>query len=183
MKQKELVTLAGGCFWCTEAIFKRIKGVLEVTSGYTGGHLDNPSYTQVTSGDTGHAEAIQIVIDPEIISYEKILDIFWHLHDPTTLNQQGADKGTQYRSVILYHNDQQKIIAEQSKKAIEMSKYYSDPIVTEIQPFQKFYKAEDYHQNYFDVNPSQSYCSLVIDPKIKKLIELYNADIKEDFLS
>jgi len=140
----EVATLAGGCFWCTEAIFKRLKGVESVVSGYAGGDMDNPTYEPVSSGETGHAEAIQITFDPKIISYEKILDVFWHLHDPTTLNRQGADVGTQYRSMIFYHNNQQKRIAKQSKNKVEKSGMYKDPIVTQIVPFRTFYKAEDY---------------------------------------
>lgn len=181
MQQIEKATLAGGCFWCTEAIFKRINGITKVTSGYTGGQRPDPTYAQVSTGVTGHTEAIQLEFDPEVISYTKILDIFWHLVDPTTLNQQGADVGTQYRSVILYHNEQQRDLAEKSRQSMEESKYYSSPIVTEIGPLQTFYSAEDYHQNYFDNNPAQPYCSLVINPKIQKLVELYNADVKEEY--
>lgn len=165
----EMATLAGGCFWCTEAIFKRLKGVSEVISGYAGGETDNPSYDDISSGKTGHAEVIQITFDPQIISFEKLLDVFWHLHDPTTLNRQGADVGTQYRSVIFYHNDEQKRIAEQSKKKVEEAGMYKDLIVTKIEPFKNFYKAEGYHQNYYQRNYPQPYCEIVIDPKIKKL--------------
>lgn len=174
----ETTTLAGGCFWCTEAIFKRIKGVTEVTSGYSGGEIDSPNYETVSSGKTNHAEAIQIKFDPQIISFEKILEIFWHLIDPTTLNKQGADVGTQYRSVIFYMNDTQKKTAEKSKKKADESGVYKDPIVTKIEPFKAFFKAEDYHQNYFDRNSDQSYCQLIINPKIDKLTQEFNEYVK-----
>jgi len=163
----ELATLGGGCFWCIEAVFERLPGVKAVTSGYAGGHLENPSYEQVCSHDTGHAEAIQIEFDPEQISYEKLLDLFWQAHDPTTLNRQGADVGPQYRSVIFYDGDGQKVAAEKSKAAAQ--KLFSKPIVTEIAPLTQFYKAEGYHQDYFRNNPDASYCRLVIWPKLKKL--------------
>lgn len=167
----ETATLAGGCFWCTEAIFKRLKGVTSVVPGYAGGEKPNPSYDEVCSGTTGHAEAIQIQFDPSIISYDKILDVFWHLHDPTALNQQGNDIGAQYRSAIFYHNEKQKRIAEESKEELEKSEAFNMPIVTQIVPFTNFYKAENYHQNYYDQNKSASYCQIVIDPKIQKLIK------------
>lgn len=174
----ETATLAGGCFWCTEAIFKKLKGVIAVTSGYSGGDPpaggENPSYEEVNLGNTGHAESIQIIFDPEIISFEKILEVFWHLIDPTTLNQQGADIGTQYRSVIFYHNDKQKKIAQDSKIKTDKSSMYSQPIVTKIEPFKGFYLAEEYHQNYFERNSYQPYCQLVINPKIDKLIKEFN---------
>ncbi|MBI2442367.1 MAG: peptide-methionine (S)-S-oxide reductase MsrA [Candidatus Levybacteria bacterium] len=181
-KQPQLATLAGGCFWCTEAIFQRIKGVLSVVSGYAGGKTENPTYEAVSSGSTGHAEAVQVTFDKTIISYEKLLDIFWHLVDPTTLNRQGADTGTQYRSAILYHSEEQKRIAIESKEKTENSGMYKNPIVTEIIPFTKFYKAEEYHQNFYNANQNYGYCSLVINPKIEKLIELYNKDVKEEYL-
>ena len=169
----ETATLAGGCFWCMEAIFKRLKGVKKVVSGYTGGNMEKPSYEQVSSGSTGHAEAIQITFDPKIITYKKLLDVFWHLIDPTTLNKQGADVGEQYRSVIFYHDEKQKKEAEESKKKLEESKYYQDPIVTKIEPFTNFYPAEDYHQNYYENHADQPYCKIVIDPKIQKLMLNY----------
>ncbi|TSC88323.1 MAG: peptide-methionine (S)-S-oxide reductase [Microgenomates group bacterium Gr01-1014_7] len=166
----ETVTFGGGCFWCTEAIFKRLKGVKSVVSGYAGGTTENPTYMQVSSGNTGHAEAIQIKFDPEIISFEKLLEVFFATHDPTTLNQQGADVGTQYRSVIFYHNDSKKQIAE---KKIKPS------FVTQIEPYKNFYPAEDYHQNYYDRNKDQNpYCTLVIDPKIQKLMKDFKKDLK-----
>lgn len=172
-------TIAGGCFWCTQAVFKRLKGVKEVIAGYAGGTTDKPNYDNVLEGNTGHAESIQIKFDPEIISFEKILQIFWHLIDPTTLNQQGADIGTQYRSAIFYHNEEQKNIAESSKKKAEQEKLYKDPIVTKIEPFTNFYSAEEYHQDYFDKNPNKPYCQLVINPKIDKLIQQFGKDIKD----
>ncbi len=177
----ELATLAGGCFWCTEAIFKRLKGVTAVLPGYAGGKIEHPSYDQVSMGNTGHAEAIQIEFDPEQIPYEKILDIFWHTHNPTTLNQQGNDIGTQYRSVIFYHTDEQKKTAEASKKAIEEEGVYKDPIVTTIEPFTTFYEAENYHKDYYDRNKQAPYCNFVIDPKIHKLLEKYGKDVKEEY--
>ncbi len=175
-------TFAGGCFWCTEAIFKRLKGVTDIMSGYSGGSKENPSYTAVSTGTTGHAEAIQLTFDPNIISYSHLLDIFWATHDPTTLNKQGADVGTQYRSVIFYHDEDQKRVAEESKDTMETSGKLSDKIVTEIVPYTTFYKAEDYHQNYYDQNQGATYCSLVIDPKIQKLITQFNSDVKEEYL-
>jgi len=163
----EVATYGGGCFWCMEAVFQRIPGVTAVTSGYAGGRTENPTYQQVCSGDTGHAEVIQLQFDPQKISYEKLLDFFWEAHDPTTLNRQGHDEGTQYRSVILYSNDAQKAAAEKSKT--EAQKRFKGKIVTEIVPLKKFYKAEDYHQNYYNNNPNQRYCSINIAPKIEKL--------------
>lgn len=177
----ETATFAGGCFWCTEAIFKRLKGVADVVSGYSGGIIDDPSYSIVSSGTSGHAEAVQIHYDPKIIAYSTLLDIFWATHNPTTLNQQGADIGPQYRSAILYHNDAQKEEAENSKKNLEKSEKYSNPIVTEIVPFKKFYTAEEYHQNYYDANPTYPYCSVVIDPKIKKLLKEFGNEVKEEY--
>lgn len=167
----ETATIAGGCFWCTEAIFQRLKGVNSVTPGYTGGTVKNPTYEQVCSGNTGHAEAIQIKFDPEIISYEKLLEVFFKLHDPTTLNRQGNDTGTQYRSSIFYHSPDQKKTAEKLKS--EMQKLYKDKIVTEIVPFKEFYEAENYHKNYYENYKSQPYCQLIIDPKITKLYKLF----------
>lgn len=177
----EKATFAGGCFWCTEAIFKRLKGVTDIMSGYSGGTKVSPSYTAVSTGTTGHAEAIQLTFDPSIISYSHLLDIFWATHDPTTLNRQGADVGTQYRSAIFYHDANQKKEAENSMAEIEKSGKLKSQIVTEIVPFENFYKAEDYHQNYYDLNQGATYCSLVIDPKVQKLISQFNADIKEEY--
>lgn len=164
----ETVTLGGGCFWCVEAIYQDVIGVKSVVSGYAGGATDNPTYQQICTGTTGHAEVVQITFDPEIISFEEILYIFWRTHDPTTLNRQGADVGTQYRSVILYHNDEQKTIAEKSKQETDASGLWSNPIVTEISPFTVFYTGEKYHQNYYKDNPNQPYCMAVIDPKVRK---------------
>lgn len=179
----EIATLAGGCFWCTEAIFRRLKGVESVVSGYSGGRRENPSYEQVSTGATGHAEAIQIEFDPSVISYEKLLEIFFHLHDPTTINMQGADEGTQYRSVIFYHSEEQKNIAEKVRDEIADSGYYKDPLVTEIVPFEAFYTAEEYHQEYYDNNKNQGYCSYVISPKIHKLLKEYKKEVKEEYLT
>jgi peptide-methionine (S)-S-oxide reductase len=162
----ELATLGGGCFWCTEAIFQMLPGVKSVTSGYAGGHTENPTYEQVCLGATGHAEVIQIEFDPQKVSYEKILGTFWEAHDPTTLNRQGADHGTQYRSIILYNSPEQKTTAEKSKAAAQKS--FPVSIVTEIVPLKKFYKGEGYHQNYYRSNPNQGYCRAVIRPKVEK---------------
>jgi peptide-methionine (S)-S-oxide reductase len=179
----ETATLAGGCFWCTEAVFKRLKGVESAVSGYCGGQMDKPNYEQVASGQSGHAEAIQIKFDPKIISFEHLLDIFWATHDPTTLNKQGADEGTQYRSSIFYHNEEQKGVAEKSKAKMEASGQLYNKIVTEIVPFEKFYTAEEYHQDFYDTfKGANSYCSIVIDPKVKKLLDQFNDDVKEEYL-
>jgi peptide-methionine (S)-S-oxide reductase len=167
MNKTEVATLGGGCFWCLEAVFERISGVKTVTSGYAGGTVANPTYKQVCTGTTGHAEVVQVEFDPSVVTYAEVLHTFWECHDPTTLDRQGPDAGTQYRSVIFYHNDQQKMIAEKSRS--EAQKEFSDPIVTEIQPLKAFYKAEDYHQQYFDNNQNAPYCSFVIKPKLKKL--------------
>lgn len=162
----DTATLGGGCFWCTEAIFQMLPGVKSVSSGYAGGTLDNPTYKEVCGGATGHAEVIQVEFDPHVVSYEKILATFWEAHDPTTLNRQGADSGTQYRSIILYNSEAQKAAAEKSKA--EAQKHFDKPIVTEIVPLKKFYKAEGYHQDYYRSNPNQPYCRFVIQPKVEK---------------
>ena len=175
----ETATLGGGCFWCTEAIFKRLKGVTSVVSGYAGGIVENPSYEKVSEGSTEHAESIQIQFDPSIISYEKILEVFWATHDPTTLNRQGADVGTQYRSVIFYNSEKQKEIALRSKAEMQKSGKFKDNIVTQIVPLDKFYQAEDYHQNFYDRNKSYPYCQIVISPKIQKLLAEFKKDIKD----
>ena len=181
MENVEIATLANGCFWCTEAIFKRLKGVISVNSGYAGGRIENPSYEQVCEGTTGHVESLQIEFDPKIISFDKILEVFWHTHDPTTLNRQGNDVGTQYKSAIFYHNEKQKQEALKSKENLEKEGYYKDPIVTEITPFTNFYKAESYHKDYYDRNKEYPYCKFIIDPKIKKLMEKYSDDVKEEY--
>lgn len=177
----EKATLAGGCFWCTEAIFKRLKGVSSVFPGYAASQVENPSYREVCSGKTGAAEAIQITYDPSVISYQTLLEVFWHLHDPTTLNRQGNDIGTQYRSAIYYHNDEQKQIALASKETLEKSGTYKKPVVTEIAPFTNFYAAEDYHKDYYDSNHSVPYCTFVIDPKVQKLLKEYSHSIKDEY--
>lgn len=178
----ETATLANGCFWCTEAIFKRVKGVESVTSGYTGGHMKNPSYYDVTSGETGHAESLEVKFDPNIISYDRILDIFFATHDPTELNRQGNDIGIQYRSAIFYHDDGQKEIAEKKIKQLTDEKRYEDPIVTEIKPFSTFYPAEEFHKDYYDTNRNiNAYCRVVIDPKIQKLLTSFKEDVKEEY--
>jgi peptide-methionine (S)-S-oxide reductase len=173
----ELATLGGGCFWCVEAIFQDLKGVSKVESGYSGGNVSHPTYREVCSGLTGHAEVIQVTFDPAVISFKEILEIFFTVHDPTTLNRQGADTGTQYRSVIFYHSPEQKAVAEEVKTS--MQAIWDDPIVTEIAAFSKFYKAEDYHQNYYKDNPNQPYCSIVIAPKVKKFREKYQEKLKQ----
>jgi peptide-methionine (S)-S-oxide reductase len=162
----EIATLGGGCFWCTEAEFQMLPGVISVTSGYAGGTKENPTYKEVCTGETGHAEVIQIVYDPKVVSYEKLLETFWEVHDPTTLNRQGPDSGTQYRSIILYSNEAQKAAAEKSKAMAQ--KHFKQPIVTEIVPLTKFYPSEDYHHDYYRTHPNQPYCRMVIRPKVEK---------------
>ena len=162
-------TLGAGCFWCIEAVFQNLKGVQSVVSGYTGGQVENPTYEQISTGTTGHAEVAQIKFDPEMISFEDLLYVFWRTHDPTTLNRQGADVGTQYRSAIFFDSEEQKEIAEKSKAKTDASDLWPEPIVTEISQLDKFYKAEEYHQDYYKLNSNQPYCRLVIDPKIRKL--------------
>jgi len=174
----EIATLGEGCFWGSEAIFQRLKGVIKVESGYSGGNVPNPSYEAVCTGKTGHAEVVQITFDPLIISYKELLEIFFSTHDPTTLNRQGADVGTQYRSVIFYHNDEQRKTAEKLKEELNKSKIWENPIVTEISPFKNFYKAEDYHQNYYNNNSHQPYCSFVISPKLEKLKKYFKSKLK-----
>jgi peptide-methionine (S)-S-oxide reductase len=173
-------TLAGGCFWCLEAVFDQVKGVESVESGYIGGEVQNPSYRQVCNGDTGHAEAVQIKYDGNVVSYQDLLNIFFGIHDPTTLNRQGADVGTQYRSAIFYHNEDQKSIAEKLIKDLEMQKIFDNPIVTEVVPAEKFYVAEDYHQEYFARNPYQPYCMAVVSPKVSKFRKHYQDLLKKE---
>ena len=164
----ETATLAGGCFWCVEAVYDDLKGVEDVVSGYSGGRTENPTYRQVCDGDTGHAEVIQIKFDPNAISFKDVLHVFFSVHDPTTLNRQGNDIGTQYRSAIFYHSDEQKRIAEETIREVAEEGVYDDPIVTEVVPFEKFWPAEDYHQEYFENNPNQPYCAAVVAPKVAK---------------
>lgn len=173
-KQKqEEITLGGGCFWCIEAVFEELEGVENVVSGYAGGNIANPTYREVTSGRTGHAEVCKITFSPEIISLEKLLDVFFTMHNPTTLNRQGADVGTQYRSIILYGNQEQKAIAQKTLDKWKESDYWEDPIVTELEPLKAFYKAEITHQDYFKNNPNAPYCSFVVKPKVKKLKQTF----------
>ena len=173
-----MATLGGGCFWCTEAVFSALKGVVKVESGYSGGTVANPSYEQVCTGRTGHAEATQITFDPEVISYKEILETFFTVHDPTTLNRQGGDVGAQYRSVIFYHNNEQRAVAEQVIKEITSAGIWDAPIVTQVEPLKAFYKAEDYHQQYFENNQRQQYCQIVIAPKVMKFREHYRNRLK-----
>lgn len=177
MDKYEQITLGAGCFWCVEAIFQELIGVKSVVSGYSGGEVPNPSYREVVSGTTGHAEVVQITFDPGLISADLILKVFWSTHDPTTLNRQGADVGTQYRSAIFYHNEEQRALAKKSKNEVA-TELWDDPIVTEITPFRSFYEAESYHQNYFANNPYQGYCRVVINPKLKKFREQFEGYLK-----
>lgn len=178
-KNLETAVLGGGCFWCTEAVFARLNGVEEVIPGYSGGDIENPSYEQVTTGRTNHAESIKITFDSEKISFEQILEVFFATHDPTTLNRQGADVGTQYRSVIFYLDEKQKEIAQNLIDQKNSSKEFDSPIVTTLEKFEKFYTAEEYHFRYYDNNPQNSYCSIVISPKVKKLFEKFPELIKK----
>ncbi len=179
MKDKiEIATFGGGCFWCVEAIFERVNGVQQVESGYSGGHVINPDYKMVTSGTTGHAEVIQITFDPEVVSYLELLEIFFKTHDPTTLNRQGADVGTQYRSIVLYHNEQQNKLAREIIQDLDSEGIWNSPIVTTVEPFEEFYSAEAYHQEYFENNPNQGYCRLVINPKVEKFEKVFKEKLK-----
>ena len=178
--QLQTATFGAGCFWCVEAVFQQLDGVHEVVSGYTGGTTVNPTYEAVCMGMTGHAEVIQIQFDPTVISYEELLEVFWHTHDATTLNRQGADVGTQYRSAIFYHTEEQQHSAEQSKVDMDKSNMWDDPIVTEITPIDTFYPAEDYHQNYFQLNPRQPYCQFVIHPKMRKFTKDFKEKLKDE---
>lgn len=174
----ETATFGSGCFWCTEAIFERVDGVIDVVSGYAGGLEPNPSYELVCTGTTRYAEVTQITYNPEVVSFQTLLKIFWETHDPTTLNRQGADVGPQYRSVIFYHNQEQKEIAERLKNELNKAKIWDKPIVTEITPVSNFYKAENYHQNFYENNPSNSYCNFVITPKVKKFEKVFSDQLK-----
>ena len=175
---QEITTLGGGCFWCLEAVYDQLKGVTDVVSGYSGGKVDNPSYRAVCNGTTGHAEVVQVTFDPDVISFQSILDVFFTIHDPTTLNRQGADVGTQYRSAIFYHTPEQKAIAEETIKRLDVAGVWSNPLVTEVTAFDRFYAAEDYHQEYFARNPNQGYCQVVIAPKVAKFRKQYLEQLK-----
>lgn len=175
----ETVTLGGGCFWCLEAIYRELRGVEKIVSGYSGGSVPNPSYEEVSTGTTGHAEVVQITFDPRVISFREILEVFFTIHDPTTLNRQGADVGTQYRSMILYHTPEQKAVAQEVIAELEAAKVWDAPIVTEVTPFKAFYQAEEYHQEYFERNPHQPYCRLVIAPKVAKFRKQFLAKLKK----
>lgn len=169
----DTATFGAGCFWCVEAIFQQVNGVISVQSGYSGGNIINPSYKEVCSGRTGHAEVCQLVYNPSVVSFDELLEIFWQTHDPTTLNRQGADVGTQYRSVVFYHNDYQKDRAKYFKDKLNTENAFSNPVITEISPFINFYKAEDYHQNYYNLNSGEGYCRIVIKPKLEKFEKVF----------
>ena len=179
----ETATLGSGCFWCIEAIFQRLKGVKSVVSGYSGGNVNNPTYKDVCSGQTGHAEVVQITFDPTIISFKEILEVFWKTHDPTTLNRQDNDTGTMYRSVVFHHDEKQRLLAEEYKEKLDKSDIWIDPIVTEITAFETFYEAEGYHRNYFNENGSQPYCSFVIAPKIEKFKKVFSDKLGHSMMS
>jgi peptide-methionine (S)-S-oxide reductase len=174
-----VATLGGGCFWCLEAVFEQLRGVERVESGYAGGNVTNPTYKQVCTGGTGHAEVVQITFDPSVLSFGGMLDVFFDIHEPTTLNRQGADVGTQYRSVIFYHSTEQKRIAEEKIAALNSSEYYRVPVVTQLVPFEAFYRAEDYHQGYFRNNPYQGYCQAVVAPKVAKFRAHFISKLRE----
>lgn len=178
-EQLEQATFGSGCFWCTEAFFERLSGVKKVVSGYSGGHVKNPSYKQVCTGMTGHAEVVQVTYDPKVISYAELLEVFWKTHDPTTLNRQGADVGTQYRSAVFYHNEEQRKLAEEYKMKLNNSGAFRAPIVTEITKFDTFYPAENYHQNYFQQNGRAPYCQMVIRPKMDKFQQVFKDKLKK----
>lgn len=178
----EEATFGAGCFWCVEAVFEELKGVKSVKAGYAGGKIKNPTYRQVASGTTDHAEVARILYDPSVITYEQLLTVFWHTHDPTTLNRQGPDVGPQYRSVIFYHNEEQRKIAEQSLEEVDKSDLWEDPIVTKIQPIKNYSEAEDYHQNYYENNPNAGYCQVVIAPKLKKFRKEFSHLLKDEVM-
>jgi peptide-methionine (S)-S-oxide reductase len=175
----DTITLGAGCFWCVEALFQQLKGVHSVVSGYSGGHVKNPSYKEVCTGNTGHAEVCQVTWDPGQIALSEILEVYWKTHDPTTLNRQGGDVGTQYRSVIFFHNDEQRKLSEEIKNRLTLAQVWDKPIVTQIEPFKDFYKAEDYHQEYYFNNTSQPYCTAVITPKVEKFKKVFSDKLKE----
>lgn len=178
--QYDTATLGAGCFWCVEAVFQDLNGVISVASGYSGGKISNPTYREVCSGLTGHAEVCQIVYNPKILSFDELLEVFWTTHDPTTLNRQGNDVGTQYRSAIFYHTDEQRKIAEEYKQKLNEAQAYPNPIVTEIAPYTSFYKAEDYHQNYYNDNGNEPYCRIVIQPKVDKFKKVFKDKLKKE---
>jgi len=175
----DTATFGAGCFWCVEAIFQNLEGVYSVHAGYSGGHVDKPTYKQVCDGNTGHVEVAQITYDPQKISFKELLNVFWKTHDPTTLNRQGHDIGDQYRSVVFYHNEEQQSVAEKSKKEMDASGYFDAPIVTAIEPLKNYYQAEDYHQDYFKYNPNQPYCVAVIKPKVEKFKKEFKDKLKQ----
>jgi peptide-methionine (S)-S-oxide reductase len=177
-QNNETATLAGGCFWCLEPVFDNLQGVLDVVSGYSGGHVPDPTYSEVTTGRTGHAEVVQVTFDPAVISFAEILEVFFTIHDPTTLNRQGADVGTQYRSAVFYHTPEQKATIEQVVKDLEKQRVWDNPIVTQVAPFEVFYPAEDYHQEYYANNPRQPYCQMVVAPKVAKFRKKYADRLK-----
>lgn len=176
----DTATFGAGCFWCVEAIFQQVRGVINAESGYSGGSVENPTYSEVCTGTTGHAEVCRVTYDPSVVTYRELLEVFWQTHDPTTLNRQGADVGSQYRSVIFYHNDEQLKQAEETKAKLTAEHIWENPVVTEIVPFRTFYKAEDYHQEYYDQNASQPYCSIVITPKIDKFRKVFKDKLKTE---
>ena len=169
MSELETATLGGGCFWCIEAVMKRLEGVEKVVSGYAGGHVEDPTYEEVCGGGTGHAEVVQVTFDPDVLSYRDLLEVFFTLHDPTTRNRQGPDVGPQYRSIVLHHSEEQREVAQETIRDLEEEGLWEDPVVTEIEPLEEFYSAEEYHQDYFEKNPSQPYCQAVVAPKVAKL--------------
>jgi peptide-methionine (S)-S-oxide reductase len=177
--QRETATLGGGCFWCLEAVYDDLRGVESVVSGYAGGHVPNPSYERVCAGTTGHAEVVQITFDPAEVSFRELLDVFFTIHDPTTLNRQGGDVGTQYRSAVFYHDDEQKRVAEEAIRDLEAEAVWENPVVTQVVPFTEFYPAEDYHQEYFARNPRAGYCQVVIEPKVSKFRKQYLSRLKK----
>lgn len=179
LENMEQATFGAGCFWCVEAVFQRINGVEKIVSGYAGGKNKNPTYKEICTGETGHAEVCQITYDPSKVTFDELLEVFWKTHDPTTLNRQGNDEGTQYRSVVFYHNDTQKQLAEKYKKELNEVKAYDKPIITEISALPEFYVAEDYHQNYYNQNPEQGYCAFVIAPKVEKLRKVFKEKLKK----
>lgn len=176
--EREVITLGGGCFWCMEAVFQQLKGVVSIESGFSGGAVENPTYKQVCTGQTGHAEVVQVTFDPKVVSLHDVLSVFFALHDPTTVNRQGADVGSQYRSVVFYRTPEQRDAVQAVVRELEANKTYSSPIVTQLEPFKVFYKAEAYHQDYYEQNPNQPYCMLVISPKLSKFHKLFKDKAK-----